>query len=113
MDEPVALLQWETVVGRLLDRTTLFPKSARFTFGARIDGRALDILEALTEARWASGPEKANLLGSADRSIAVLLALLRLAHDRRLLDHASHERLVRDIDEIGRMVGGWRRSIRP
>ena len=45
-DEPALLVHWEKTLGDLLDRTAGFPKSVRFTFAARVDGLALDVMEA-------------------------------------------------------------------
>lgn len=111
MDDPAVLVAWEAAVGDILDRTARFPKSARFTFAARIDGLALDILELLVEARWSPPRAKRELLRKADVRLARLLVLLRLSHDRRYLDSGGFEHVVRAADGVGRMVGGWRRQV--
>ncbi len=111
MDEPVLLVHWERTVGAILDRTQKFPKSVRFSFASRIETLALNVLEALVRARWASVGETARILRSADGDLAVLRALLRLSHDRRLLDRVAFETLSRSLDEAGAMLGGWRRSL--
>ena len=98
-------------MGDLLDRTGRFPRSARFSFAARIDGLALDVLERLVRARWAARGEKGRLLAAADSDLAVLRTLLRLSFDRRLLDRGALEHVSRQLDEAGRMLGGWRRSL--
>jgi hypothetical protein len=35
---------------------------------------------------------------------------LRISHEERHLDHKGFEHVIRNIDEAGRMVGGWIRS---
>ena len=85
MDEPALLVHWERTVGLVLDRTGRFPRSARHTFAARIDARALDVLEQLAVARFAKGERRLNLLQRADADLAVLRVLVRLAHTRQLL----------------------------
>ena len=110
-DEPVLLLHWEETVGILLDKTARFPKSARFSFAGRIDGLALDVLEALVRARWAPRESKARWLADADLHLAVLRTMLRLAHERHHLPLAGFEHLVRRVDEAGRMLGGWRKQV--
>lgn len=107
---PVAIVRWEQVLDDLLDRTQRFPKSVRFTFSTRIDNHGLDILEELVEARFASGVALADALSTVDRRLTRLRLLLRLAHKRRLLDTGGFEHVMRGVDEVGRMVGGWRRS---
>jgi hypothetical protein len=109
-DVPELLLHWERTVGALLDRTASFPKVVRFTFAARIEGLALDVLDALVRARWASGPEKRPHLVKADADLAVLRVLVRLAFERRYLARGGFEHVVRALDEAGRMLGGWRRQ---
>jgi hypothetical protein len=108
MDEPALLVLWERVVGELLDRTAAFPKAARFTFAARLDGRALDVLECLAEARFAPPALRSARLADADRHLAVLRVLLRVSHDRRYLSTGQLAHLSRLLDEAGRMLGGWR-----
>ncbi|HNH49885.1 MAG TPA: diversity-generating retroelement protein Avd [Myxococcota bacterium] len=110
MDEPVLLQLWERTVGELLDHTGRFPKSARFSFTSRIQTLALDILETLVRARW-SPQGRAVLLARADMDLAVLRVLLRLSHDRHFLSTSALEQLAKNLDEAGRMLGGWRRSV--
>lgn len=108
---PVLFIHWETVVGEVLDHTEKFPKRVRFTFAQRIDGLVLDILEWLVKARFGAPAEKRQALAAMDGALARLRVLLRLCHTRRYLDHQGHEHLQRQIDEAGRMVGGWRTSL--
>lgn len=110
MDESVLVVRWQQVVGDLLDRTARFPKVVRFTFAARIDNLALDILEELVEARYASGGAKQAALRRADGRLARLRVLVRLAHDWRYLDHRGYEHVSGGLDEAGRMLGGWRKD---
>ena len=107
MDEPALLVHWERTVGLVLDRTGRFPRSARHTFAARIDARALDVLEQLAVARFAKGERRLNLLQRADADLAVLRVLVRLAHTRQLLPTGALEELSVAFSEAGRMLGGW------
>lgn len=109
--EPPLLVLWERVIGDLLDRTVKFPKAVRFTFASRIDNLALDILELLAEARFATRAQKGELLRQADLRLVRLGVLLRLAFARRYLDSGGFEHVVRGTDEAGRMLGGWRKSL--
>lgn len=109
MDEPALLVYWETCVGELLDRTSAFPRLARYAIGSRLDAKALDILELLAEARFSDAQRRWECLVAADRNLAVLRVLLRLAYDRKLLSAGQLEHLSRRFDESGRMLGGWRK----
>lgn len=107
---PHLLLRWEPFVGDLLDRTAKFPKAIRFTFAQRIDNTALNVLEQLVRARFGTGRLRAAALAEADLQIAQLRVLLRLAHARQMLDHRSYEHVSRELDDCGRMLGGWRKQ---
>lgn len=107
---PTLYLRWEAVVGAVLDRTIGFPKTVRFTFAQRIDNLALDVLEDIVEARYATKARTQVFLQSANGKLARLRALLRLAHARRFLDSTSFAHLSRELDESGRMLGGWLRQ---
>lgn len=108
---PALQVHWEKVLGDLLDRTVSFPKAVRFTFSSRIDGLALDVLDGLVVARFAARDERRAVLATVDRDLARLRVLLRLSHDRRYLDGRGFEHVCREVDEAGRMLGGWRRYL--
>ncbi len=108
-EAPALLGHWERVIGDLLDRTGRFPKAVRFTFAARIENLALDVLEEIAEARYASGRAKQEALRRADARLARLRVLVRLSHERQYLDHRGYEHVSRGVDEAGKMLGGWRR----
>jgi len=107
-EAPALLARWEQVIGDILDRTARFPKTVRFTFAARIENLALDVLEDLVEARYATGAVKRDALRRADMRLARLRVLVRLSHGRKYLDHRGYEHVSRGMDEAGRMLGGWR-----
>lgn len=98
------------MLGDLLDRTQRFPKVVRFTFSGRIDNLGLDVLQMLVRARWATPTEKVGLLREVDSALACLRVLLRLCHARRTLGSGGYEHVMRGLDEVGRMVGGWQRD---
>jgi hypothetical protein len=101
-------VHWEKPLRDILLRTEKFPKRVRFTFSSRIDNLALDILEKLVEARYTK--DKTAVLSQANLSFEKLRVLFRISHEERYLDHKGFEHVIRNIDEAGRMVGGWIRS---
>lgn len=96
---------WVRFLDWLLDATEKFPKRVRFTLSSRIEALALDVLEDLVEARYAR--PKAAVLRRANLRLEKLRVLLRLCHGRRFLAHGAYEHASREIDEVGRMLGGW------
>ena len=99
------LVHWEKTLHDLFGRTRKFPKSVRFTFSNRIDNLALDIYEALIEAKYTRN--KIAMLRRANLDIEKLRLLLRLCHDERFFDRRGFEHVAIALDEAGRMVGGW------
>ena len=108
---PELIVRWEQLLGEILDRTINFPKSVRFTFSGRIDNAALDILEHLIDARFAAGAQATRVhLKEADSKLTRLRVLIRLSHQRRYLAGGAYEQLSEQLDEVGRMLGGWQAS---
>ncbi len=85
-----------------------FPRSQKFLLGDRIQSTALDVLEALIEATYTK--RRTGHLARANLGLEKLRFLFRLAKDLRHLDMARYEHAARSLDEIGRMVGGWRKA---
>lgn len=61
--------------------------------------------------RYAPVLRKRALLAEVAALLVRLRGLLRLAYDRRLVDHGAFERLAGAVDEAGRLVGGWRQHL--
>jgi four helix bundle protein len=101
-------VHWEKTLGDIFSRTEKFPKRVRFTLSSRIDNLALDILEKIIEARYVK--DKSAALAQASISLEKLRVFLRISHEERHLDNKGFEHVARNIDEAGRMLGGWIRS---
>lgn len=107
-EPPVVLAQWERFLGWLLQRTEKFPKRVAFTFRTRIDNLALDVFERLVEARYQR--QRSDLLRRINLDLEKLRLLLRLAHEQGVLDHRALLHACEELDQAGRMVGGWGRQ---
>jgi hypothetical protein len=92
----------------LVRKVERFPRSFRFSVGDRVVARALDLLETLTEAAYTS--DKVPLLDRANRGLNSLRLLLRMTLDLKLLAADAHEFAAGQLEEIGRMIGGWRKA---
>lgn len=95
------------------DRLKRFPKSDRHAVGARCEESLNEILATLFRAGSVGRAEKAGHLDRASIQLNMLRIHLRLAKDVRALDLKSYVALQAKVDEIGRMLGGWRRSAAP
>lgn len=108
--DPPLFVLWYDFTKWLIAKTDTFPKKIRFSFSNRIDNLALDIIEAIVEARYSRS--KGAILRRMDLDMEKLLVLLRMCYDQRYLDGKGYEFAARQITEAGKMVGGWRKQQR-
>ena len=85
-----------------------FPRRQKFLLGDRIQTTALNVLERLIEATYTRARQ--DTLAEANLGIEKLRFLFRLAKDLRHVDVARYEHAARSLDEIGRLIGGWRKA---
>ena len=86
-----------------------FPRSQKFLLGDRIQTTALDVLEALIEATYTR--DRRGHLARANLGLEKLRHFFRLAVELRHVDDRRYEHAARSLDEIGRLVGAWAKSL--
>lgn len=86
-------------------------RSERFGIGDRIDSLWLDLLDSLRKAAYAPVGQKIPLLEEALRAVDAVRFFIQIAWESELMAQSHFISLGKDIEEIGRMVGGWRRGI--
>lgn len=72
----------------------------------------LDILELLIEAEAAKREWKEPILEKVNNKLGVLKLLFRLANEIKILDSKKYLKLTEQALEVGRMLGGWLKSVR-
>ncbi|MGO9257590.1 MAG: diversity-generating retroelement protein Avd [Bryobacteraceae bacterium] len=92
----------------MIQKAGSFPKSYRFSIGDRLVDGVLEILMRLVDAAYSRDKEK--LLMEVNMMLNRIRFLLRLAKDLKLLTVESYGYAAENVEEIGRMVGGWRKS---
>jgi hypothetical protein len=85
-----------------------FPRAQKFLLGDRIQATALDALERLIEVTYSR--TRRPLLAQANLGVEELRFLFRLAYDLQHLDLRRYEFAARALDEIGRLIGGWKKA---
>ena len=106
-DLPV-FVAWLDFLEWLLPTTAKLPRHVRFTFANRIDNLALDIAEDLVEARYSR--DKRPVLARANLRLERLRVLSRLCHALAYFPHARCEHAMRCVNDVGSMLGGWRKQ---
>jgi hypothetical protein len=90
----------------------LIPKQDRFTTYERAEGVLLDVMSGIFKASGQSKKEKVPTLEKVSVDLNLLRVLIRLMKDVKALDNKRYTVLQGEIDEIGRMLGGWIRSLK-
>lgn len=87
-----------------------FPKEERHVMAAEIRQGIYRMMQLIVRANKARN--KTSLLLELDTEIEVLRAMLRLASDPefRYLPIKKYEIWSKQLNEIGRMLGGWMKS---
>lgn len=88
------------------------PKRDRYTIYERCEQGTLDVIENILMASGQPKKEKAPTLEQASLKLNMLRVFIRLLKDVKAIDLKKYANLENTIDEIGRMLGGWIRSIK-
>ena len=108
--ELLVLQKWEEFTAWFLERTSKWPKCARFTITQRLENHALDVTELLVEARYQPRERQKNL-ERVNLRLERMRFLLRIGRGRNLFAERTFEAALRQIDEVGRMLHGWRQAM--
>jgi hypothetical protein len=91
--------------------TNIFPKKDRFTIGQKCENTTLELLELLFVANTKSDSRKTPFLLDIDVKLKILQTLIRICHDVQAIDQRKYLILQEALEEIGRMLGGWIKSL--
>ena len=97
----------------LFQKVEHLPRSHRPLLGDRVIQSGLDLLLLLVRAAYLPGhsARKSELLDRAGLETNTLRYLLRILKDLHLLSLDSYTFAAERLEEIGRMTGGWRKSL--
>lgn len=87
------------------------PKLHRYTFGGRIDKLFLEILEIIFRAQYAKPEQKLQYLIAGSGKIDLLKFFLQIGWESKLINNKKYLALSKELDEIGRMLGGWKKGL--
>jgi hypothetical protein len=93
------------------DYRKIIPKQDRFTIYERSEQLIIDIIESFFEAGYFKGNAKVSVLDKASIRLNTLRFFIRTLKDIKSIDNKKYIILQSMIDEIGRMLGGWIRSL--
>lgn len=87
-------------------------KQDRYTLWLRVENSCLDVVEGILQATQLHKLDKLPVLSVVSTKLNLLRFFVRLAYELRLIDGKKYVNLQQPIDEIGRMLGGWIKSVK-
>lgn len=88
-----------------------FPKKDRHGLGLRIENNMFDLFTLLLRANKERGYKRLTTLREVDIMLDLQKILVRLAKDTKALPEKQYIVLQSELNEIGRMLGGWMRKL--
>ena len=95
----------------LLPLFKLIPKKDKYALGAKCEQYIISVLELLLETSYLPKDAKRATLLKANNKFETLKVLIRLLKDLKIIDAKKYIVLQTFIQEIGRMLGGWMKTL--
>lgn len=89
----------------------LFPKKDKYALGKKCEEQIIELLELILTAKSAPQDKKKTAINQASVKLDMLKIFIRLGQDLKLLDQKKYLKIENYLQEIGRMIGGWQKSI--
>ena len=103
------LMKLQDLLVYLIPQLNKFPRDQKFVLGDRIETKVLDVQEDCLRAYY-SRDKRGHLL-EANLQLEVARHLVRLANALKLFSNHTYGVLAEKMDEVGRMIGGWLKSV--
>jgi len=108
-EEPVFLKSYDLYIA-LYEAVKKFNKSDRYSLGEKTKEKVLELIESITKAGYAKAEWKAIQIEQAIIDLELIKVFIRLAYDTNCVNEKQYLSLQDHIQEIGRMLGGWKKS---
>jgi len=86
-------------------------KGARYTIGSRIENRFLDLIELAYIAYFTEREKKMEKISKCVLLTDTLKFLISVAWEGKLISNKQCEDIAKKLEEIGKMFGGWKKSL--
>jgi hypothetical protein len=103
------LMKLQDLLLYLIPQLNKFPRDQKFVLGDRIETKLLNVQEDCLRAYY-SRDKRGHLL-EANLQLEVTRHLVRLANALKLFSNHTYGVLAEKMDEVGRMIGGWLKSV--
>jgi four helix bundle protein len=96
-------------VAWLIPLTIKFPRSQRFVMAGTLQRESIRFQELIIEA--AHKRNKQDLLLSADAELDKVRTHLRMSLEMGLIQPGQYEHAARLMTEVGKLLGGWMKTV--
>jgi hypothetical protein len=110
-DQPIVMKTYD-LLKEIIPILNNFPRSFKFSLAERLQNLISDCLELLIEAYYTSPREKKPILKKVNIKLEQCRFYLRLGLELGIYSTKTYAPLIHKVDEIGRMTGGWIKSLR-
>ena len=101
-------IKWYKTLDWILDTAEKYPKSVRFTISGKISEFSVIIMEKIIEAIYSK--KRIDILQEINIYIEKLRVFFRISYDRKYISTNQFEFICTEIEETGKMIGGWIKS---
>ena len=95
----------------IIEANTIIPKKYRYSLGTNMEKSVLELLDNLIYAKNAPKPNKSAYLIKSQSLQEILTIKNRLLLELKLINPTKIFQINSDLSEIGRIIGGWIKSI--
>ena len=85
-----------------------FAKVHKYSLGIQLENETIELIKQIIRANFKQGNKK-ELIEECFVRYEMIKVLIRLSKDYKLLTIKQYEFASKELDEIGRLLGGWRR----
>lgn len=87
------------------------PKCERFGLGQKVDLLFIELLDLMQKASFSPVETKVSLLGDSLARVDSLRFFIQFCWELKLIPSKQFTMIAQEIEEIGRMIGGWRKGL--
>ena len=96
----------------IIDINHTLTKRWLYSLGISLENSILDCMENLVMAKNAPKPLKAGYLIKASAKLEISVLKLRLLLELKLCNETKVFQVQAQVEEVGRMLGGWLKSVK-
>ena len=108
MSDKILLEKTYVFVAWLSERIAKFPKDHKYTLGNRLASSLYEFLEGMI---YLFGDNDSRGLKRLAKKLDIVRYYVRLSQDLHLISVDQYAHASEKVDEIGRLLGGWLKSV--